>query len=540
MLYIDGISLRKISEELNTQLKNKKINKIVQTSPYALSINFGKTNLILSCVSTLSLAYISDIKEENFMEENSSFSLNMKKHLLGSTLIDIQQLGYDRILVFNFSKLNELGEVKKFKLYFEPMGKHSNLILTEWDNKIIDLIKRFSLEENSLRFLFPGATYQSPTIEIKKNPEEITKSEFISEKENNSLIKNMEGIGKILAQNLDSFEKLKEILKDDISPKIFFKNNSPILATVLNIFPAEYDSVLEFDTFQQLINYYLEIKNLSNSFKLLKDKLLNVVTRDIKKVSKTLKIIANEIEDRKDFDRFREMGDILAASLYSVKKGMNKIELFNFYTEEMCEIELDPLSTPQNNLEKIYKKYNKLKKGLEFSERRFEEFTATLEYFNSVKLFIEGSDSLENLKLIEEELLTQGLIKENKKQNKKKNKKVIKELSYGKTEIDGYTVLYGRNNLENDNLTMKIAGKEEYWFHSKDIPGAHIILKSTELPADETIEKIAEFAGKLSKASLGDKITVDYTKKKYINKPKGSKPGFVTYNIFDSILIKIK
>lgn len=538
MFYVDGISLNKITEEFKEQLTGKKVSKIIQTSSLAISINFGKLNLVLSCSPNLSIGYLSDKKEDNFMEETTNFSLTLKKCLVGSLLMHVEQTGYDRIIVFTFSKLNELGELKVNKLYVEFMGKHSNLILTDSQNKIVELLKRFSIEENALRFLFPGAEYIHPVLEKKKNPNELTKTEFETYKSENSLLQNVEGIGKTLSSNLSSYEKFKEILNSKITPKIFTKNNEPILATVLDIQPNSFDSEMTFPTYSEMVNYYLEIKNLSNSFKLLNDKLNNTINREIKKIEKTIKNLTIEIEDRKDFDRYREIGDILAASLYLIKKGMNSIELYDFYKDEMCKIDLDPLLTPERNLEKIYKKYNKLKKGLEFSKKRLEEFNEALKYFNGVKLFITKSSNVNNLKLIEEELQSQGYFKESKKISKKK--KVVKELSYETTNIDGYTVLYGRNNLENDNLTMKIAEREDYWFHAKDIPGSHLILKSSVLPEESTILKIAELAAKMSKATPGDKVTIDYTKKKYLNKPKGAKPGFVTYSNSNSIIALVK
>ncbi|MGX6591579.1 Rqc2 family fibronectin-binding protein [Cetobacterium ceti] len=538
MLYIDGISLNKIAKELREELLNKKIGKIVQTSSLAITLSFGKTNFVVSAFPNLSLAYISEKKEDNFLEENTGFCLNLRKHLLGSTLLDVEEINFDRILVFHFSKLNELGVINHYKLYFEPMGKHSNIILTDKNNKIIDLIKRFSLEENSLRFLFPGVEYSLPILEKKISPMDLTEIDFYEYKNEGTLISKVNGIGKYLLNNLDSYENFRKILNDTIAPKIFYKDKELILGTVLNIEPKNYTKVISFETSQEMINYYLENKNLSNSYKLLKDKLIAITKKNIKKIERTIKTIEKEIEDRENYDRYRELGDILAASLYSLKKGMDKVDLYDFYKDEMCTISLDPLLTPQSNLEKIYKKYNKTKKGLEYSLERVVEFKNNLDYFKGLELFIESSENLENLKIIEEELISQKFIKL-PKTNKKKQKKQIKEYNYGKDEIDGYTIYFGRNNLENDNLTMKIANREEYWFHAKDVPGSHIILKSETLPKDETLIKIATLAGKMSRSNPGDKVTIDYTKKKYINKPKGAKPGFVTYNIFDSIIVTI-
>ncbi|MBC2853277.1 NFACT family protein [Cetobacterium sp. 2G large] len=542
MLYLDGISLNKIKTELETSLKGKGVNKVVQTSSLAVSINFGKQRFILSCFPSLSLCYLSDTKEDNLLEENSSFALNLKKYIVGSTLISINQLGYDRILIFTFSKLNELGEVKIYNLYFEMMGKHSNLILTTKENKVLDSIKRFSIEENPNRVLFPGIDYSTPSLEKKLSPLNLNEEEFLKEKNEKSLLKNIEGLGKTLANSLTSFENLKNILKDKIAPKIFFnEHNEIILATVLNIEPREYNTVITYSSFQELINFYLNNQNLSNTFKILKDKLTSCIKKEIKKSEKVIISIKKDLEEKKNFDRYRELGDILAASLYSLKKGMTEVELYDFYNDCMCTIPLDPLVTPQINLEKIYKKYNKLKKGMEYNQKRLIEISDNLKYFLGVESFINNSDSKENLKLIEEELSSQGYLKVPSKTKHKKNikKQVIKTFNFGEITIDGILVRYGRNNLENDALTTKYSHREDMWFHCKDMPGTHAVVNANELLSEKSIYDIAVFCGQQSKLPKGTKLTVDYTQIKYLNKPKGAKPGFVTYKIFKSIVVTL-
>lgn len=542
MLYLDGVSLNKIKLELENSLKGKSVNKIVQTSSLAVSINFGKQRFILSCFPSLSLCYLSDTKEDNLLEENNSFALNLKKYIVGSTLVSIDQLGYDRILIFTFSKLNELGEIKVYNLYFEMMGKHSNLILTTKENKVLDSIKRFSIEENPSRVLFPGIDYTAPSLEKKLSPLKLDEPEFIKEKNENTLIKNVEGLGKLLANSLTTFEKLKNILNDKIAPKIFFNEyDEIILATVLNLEPKEYKSVVKYNSFQELINFYLSTQNLSNTFKILKDKLLSCIKKEIKKSEKIIMSIKKDLEEKKNFDRYRELGDILAASLYTLKKGMSEVELYDFYNECMCTIPLDPLVTPQINLEKIYKRYNKLKKGVEYNQKRLVEISDNLKYFLGVESFINNSTSKENLKLIEEELANQGYLKISSKMKPKKNnkKQVSKTFSFGEILIDGILVKYGRNNLENDALTTKYSHREDMWFHCKDIPGTHAIVNVSEALSEQSIYNIATFCAQQSKLPKGTKLTVDYTQIKYLNKPKGAKPGFVTYKIFKSILVTV-
>lgn len=542
MLYLDGVSLNKIKLELENSLKGKSVNKIVQTSSLAVSINFGKQRFILSCFPSLSLCYLSDTKEDNLLEENNSFALNLKKYIVGSTLVSVDQLGYDRILIFTFSKLNELGKIKVYNLYFEMMGKHSNLILTTKENKVLDSIKRFSIEENPSRVLFPGVDYTAPSLEKKLSPLKLDEPEFIKEKNENTLIKNVEGLGKLLANSLTTFEKLKNILNDKIAPKIFFNEyDEIILATVLNLEPKEYKSVVKYNSFQELINFYLSTQNLSNTFKILKDKLLSCIKKEIKKSEKIIMSIKKDLEEKKNFDRYRELGDILAASLYTLKKGMSEVEIYDFYNDCMCTIPLDPLVTPQINLEKIYKRYNKLKKGVEYNQKRLVEISDNLKYFLGVESFINNSTSKENLKLIEEELANQGYLKISSKMKPKKNnkKQVSKTFSFGEILIDGILVKYGRNNLENDALTTKYSHREDVWFHCKDIPGTHAIVNASEALSEQSIYNIATFCAQQSKLPKGTKLTVDYTQIKYLNKPKGAKPGFVTYKIFKSILVTV-
>ena len=248
-----------------------------------------------------------------------------------------------------------------------------------------------------------------------------------------------------------------------------------------------------------------------------------------------LSLLEDEALEKQDFIKYKEQGDILAASIYTLKRGMTSLTTYDFYNNKEISIPLDPQITPQENLEKLYKKYNKLKRGMEANKRRFIEINEELNYLNSIKLFIDNSSNTDNLKLIQEELISQGYIKlQQKKGNRKKQ---IKEIGYGVLEFEGFKILYGRNNIENDNLTFKVASKEDIWLHSKNIPGSHVIIKANEI-TEEMLLKGAEVAAYFSKSSTGDKISVDYTKKRYINKPKGSKPGFVTYENEKNILIE--
>lgn len=537
MLYLDGISISKIKDELINCLQSKRVGKIFQNSTLSLSIHFGRTSLFFSCNPSLPICYINEDKEENFMEENSNFLLLLRKYLLNASLSNIEQLGFDRILKFHFSKLNELGEIKNYFLYFEIMGKHSNIIFTDEENKIISLLKKFSLEENSLRILFPGAEYVQPVVEKKISPLEIKSTIFEDYLENSNVFHKVEGLGKRTLEFIHSYDDLKKILNDKIAPKIYFKEDVPVFASVLNIEPKAWDSVKEYKNFSEMVNIYIKMCSLSNSYNLLKTRLISSVQKEVKKTEKIISNIEKDIVLMSDHEKYKNIGDILASVLYSIKRGDNSVKAYDFYENKEITIHLDPLLNPQGNLNKIYKKASKMKRGLEISRERLISFNQKIIYLESVLSFIEKSSDLKGLKNIEDELIGEKIIKPKEKTPKNKSKNKESE-NYGTAVIGEKTVYFGRNNKENDFLTFKFARKDDIWFHVKDIPGSHFIVKKEDFSEDDSfVEKVALYAAFYSKASKGDKVTVEYTEKKNLNKPKGAPLGFVTYNTAKTITV---
>ena len=505
MLYIDGISLSKIKEELKKSLEGKRINRIFKNNEYTISIHFGKIELLLSCIPSLPICYITKSKEQPILDIASSIISNLRKNLMNAMLTDIEQLGFDRILVFHFSRINELGEIKKYKIYFECIGKLSNVIFTDEENKVLDTLKKFHISENFDRTLFLGETYTRPKFDKKILPVDITENEFNRFLENKIPLTNkIEGVGKFL-NNIKSFDEYKNILNSDIKAKIYFKDKKIKLATVLDIDFKDYDEIKEFSSYDEMINFYIDYEHTTTSFMLLKNRLESLLEKKLKKLSKTLSLIKKDIEDSKIMDSIKEKGDILASVLYNVKKGMDSIKAYDFYNNKEIEIELDPLISPNENLDRIYKRYNKVKRGLTNAIRREKEIKDEITYVESTLLFIENSQDVISLREIEEELIKLNYIKS--LYNKKKTK-LKKELKYGLIEGEDYLILYGRNNLENDNLTFKVSAKDDYWFHVKDIPSSHIILKTSKL-TDELIVKSAQVSAYFSKANLGEKVTVD-------------------------------
>ena len=505
MLYMDGISLSKIKEELKKTLEGKRINRIFKNNEYTISLHFGKIELLFSCIPALALCYISKNKEQAILDISSSLISNLRKHLMNAMLADIEQLGFDRILAFHFSRINELGEIKKYKIYFECLGKLSNVIFTDEEDKVLDTLKKFHISENIDRTLFLGETYTRPKFEKKLLPIGITEKEFNDILENKiPLSSEIEGVGKFL-NSIKSFDEFKNILNSDVKAKIYFIDKKIKLATVLDIDFKDYDEIKEFSSYDEMINFYIGYEHTTTSFMLLKNRLESLLEKKLKKLNKILSLIKKDIEDSKTMDKIKEEGDILASVLYNVKKGMDSIKAYDFYNNKEIEIELDPLINPNENLDRIYKRYNKVKRGLTNAIRREKEIKDEITYVESTLLFIENSQDVISLREVEEELIKLNYIKS--LHNKKKTK-LKKELKYGLIEGEDYLILYGRNNLENDILTFKVSAKDDYWFHVKDIPSSHIILKTSKL-TDELIVKSAQVSAYFSKANLGEKVTVD-------------------------------
>ncbi|MGL5123194.1 MAG: Rqc2 family fibronectin-binding protein [Fusobacteriaceae bacterium] len=529
MFYLDGISLHKIIEEFSSNLVGKKIGKISQETENSVTLSFGKVSLVISCNNSLPICFLSNEKSFRLNEE-FNFVLSLRKYFSNALLEKIEQIGMDRILCFSFKKLDELGVIHIYKLYFEIMGKHSNLIIVNFENKILDLIKKIPIEENRLRVLLPGAEYFQPIISKKNLPLSVTEENFENFK-NIGLVASLEGVGKNLALTISNFEDLKNILNSISSPKCYLKEKKIILATVLfTVKPQFYDEVIPFQTFSELVEFYLEKNALSSSFEILLNKITRATNTKIKKIEKILINIEKDNIEKNNLNEYKEIGDILAANIYSIPKFISQVELYNFYTDKMIDIALNKTHSIQRNIESYYKKYNKLKRGLEANKIRKIEVQKELDYLNSILTFTKTVPTVENLKNIIEELENQKYLKKSLKDSKK-IKKNKKKISLGVSIIDEFfTIIYGRNNIENDYITFKIGAKDDFWFHAKDIPGSHVILKCNENNlTPELIEKAASYAANFSRGNLGDKISVDYTRRKYVTKPNGSKPGFVIY-----------
>ena len=536
MLYIDGISLTKLKDELNDKLEGRKVTKIFQYTPLSLSLFLGKINLYISATPNLPVCYIST-KKEVAPDKPMGFSLSLRKYIVGAILTEVEQYKSDRILLLSFEKINELGVKQKVKLIVEIMGKHSNIILVDDNFMILDLLKKFSIEENKLRLLMNGAKYKFPIIKEKKSPLEVSEEEFYRYKEENTLMQNVDGVGKISSKYILEFTDLKKIINDAASPVIYKKDGIIKYGMVFNLPLGDYE-VVKFDSINEMIDTYIIETLNSEQFSNQKKVLSKVVEKELKKNKKTIKNITRDIEKYSTYEKYKKIGDILAANLYSLKGYEKSVILYDFYENCNVEISLNPQKSSNENLDNYYNLYNKHKRGYEHSKERLETIKKEIQYLESILSFINLANDKKTLEGIEGELISNKYLK---KVIKTKKKKKVEKIMPPTTEIDGITIYYGRNNIENENVTFKLGDRHDTWFHAKDVPGTHIIAKANvESISDDTLHKIGQLASEHSKIGVGETIRIDYCSKKYVKKVKGSKPGFVIYSNEKSVFVRRK
>ena len=534
MLYIDGLSLSKLKDELDETLTNRRVTKVFQYSPLSLSIFLGKLNLYISATPNLPICYIAT-KKEVALDKPMSFSLSLRKYLVGAILVGVEQYKKDRILLFSFEKINELGVKQKVKLIVEIMGKHSNIILVDDNYMILDLLKKFSIEENKLRLLMGGAKYEFPIITEKVSPTDISEEEFDNYLKENTLVQNIDGLGKLTAKYMTDYNKFNEFINQSASPTHYKEDGVIKYGTVLKL-PLEGYERVEYDSISGMIDaYILETLN-SEQFNNQKRTLSKVVEKEVKRNKKTIKNINKDIEKYSKYEKYKKIGDILAANLYSLKGYEKSVTLYDFYENHNIEISLNPQKSPNENLDNYYNLYNKHKRGYQHSGERLEIIKAEVIYLESVLSFINHAQDKKTLEGIEEELITNKYLK---KIIKTKKKKKVAKIMPPTTEIDGFTVYYGRNNIENEYVTFKVGDRHDLWFHAKDVPGSHLIVKTGgEELSDETLYKVGELASQHSKIGQGETIRIDYCLKKYVKKIKGAKPGLVIYSNEKSVFVK--
>ena len=561
----DGIVISNLSYELNTNLVGGRISKISMPEENELIFtikNNAKTyRLLISASASLPLVYLTDVNKPA-PKVAPAFLMLLRKYIGTAKITDIFQMGLERILCFKLEHLNELGDLSHKKMYVEIMGKHSNIIFTDENNKIIDSIKRISANMSSLREVLPGREYFLPD-ELKKkdllNTELEEFVEILKSKEyplSKSIYINFAGISPLIAEEIvlraslssqapstslseleytHLFHTIKNLLDDissyNFSPNIVYRKEEAIEFSSVKLYSYESDEYK--NTYYDSISKMLyDFYSSRESFVLNRQKssdLRRIVNTALERASKKYDLQEKQLQDADKKDIYRIYGDLLNTYGYSLKGGESSFTTENFYDENKeITIPLDKNKTAKENAKKYYDKYAKLSRTTKALSEEILNTKNDIEHLLSIQTAIEVSSDDESLSQIRQELADFGYIKKHSSVKQKKST----SHPYHYISTDGYDIYVGKNNYQNEELTFKVATGNDWWFHAKGMPGSHVILKSNneeELP-DRVYEEAAALAAFYSKAKDSEKVEVDYIQKKNIKKVAGAAPGFVIYH----------
>lgn len=531
----DGIVTFSMVKELQSQLLLGKIDKIYQPQReelvFVVHTKEGNKKLLLSADSNASRVHLIEELPQN-PPQPLAFCMLMRKHLSGARITSIEQKDSERIIEIEMETLNELGFTVNKKVIAEIMGRHSNISLVDMSTgKIVDSIKRVSIDMSRIRQLLPGKLYEYPPVQDKAPFKEATAESFAG-----PALKVIGGIAPCLANELDEvdnpYEVLSDLLDSKMSPVVYIQEDgSPkeFYPYPLSNYEAAFEKV-RFESLSEAIDYYFEHKANTNRIKQKSSDLIKQVSSSLDKAMLKKQRLLEDIYKAQNSEELRLFGELLTANLHLVKPGAKSVELLNYYDGSTVTVPLDERYAPSKNAQMYFKKYGKLKNSVKEKEAQLEIANADIEYLDSVLNFLDGAKTPDEVDAIRVELIDEGYIRRRNtgfKEKKYKAKPLRTELS------NGMEVLIGKNNKENDYLTLKLADKQDVWLHTKDIPGSHVIIRTGGLGVDEldeeTIYRAASIAAFHSKAKNGSKVPVDYVPVKYVKKPAGAKPGMVIF-----------
>lgn len=527
----DGFFLHHMVEELRRELVNGRIQKINQPFEQELVLqirsNRQSHRLLLSAHPVFGRIQLTQTTFEN-PAQPSTFIMVLRKYLQGALIESIEQVENDRIVEIIVSNKNEIGDHIQATLIIEIMGKHSNILLVDKSShKILEVIKHVGFSQNSYRTLLPGSTYIAPPSTESLNPFTI-KDEKLFEilQTQETTAKNLQSLFQGLGR--DTANELENILvSDKLSTfRNFFNQETKPCLTETSFSPVPFANQVgePFTSLSDLLDTYYKDKAERDRVKQQARELIRRVENELQKNRHKLKKQEKELLATDNAEEFRQKGELLTTFLHQVPNDQDQVILDNYYTNQPITIALDKALTPNQNAQRYFKRYQKLKEAVKYLTDLIEETKATILYLESVETVLNQA-GLEEIAEIREELIQTGFIRRRQREKIQKRKKPEQYLA-----SDGKTIIYvGRNNLQNEELTFKMARKEELWFHAKDIPGSHVVISGNLDPSDEIKTDAAELAAYFSQGRLSNLVQVDMIEVKKLNKPTGGKPGFVTY-----------
>ena len=573
---LDGMYLNFLVSEVNTLLAGSKVDKIHQPSKnelvFIMRTKGGMHKLYFSADANSPRFAVVEKTPEN-PQNPPMLCMLFRKRLVGATLLSVEQYGLDRIAFFNFDATNEIGDRVKLTLAVEIMAQHSNVILFDGENRIVDALRRVDSEKSSYRLVLPGAQYKLPPAQEKvdlRNAEPSEVCEAVLKQENSrissAILKTLQGVSPLLSRELsfricgddkgvgelNSDEKMNMLCElSALKTMLLSGNTQPTMVLDESEKPMEfsfmpitqygssYRSVTKENVFSLLEGFYSERDRLLRT-RSKGAELFKILENSIERISRKLNNQQEDLNRCADREAIRINAELVTAAQYRLEKGASVYEVENYYdNNNIVKISVDPALSPSQNAQKLYKEYRKACTAENMLIKLIEEGKQDLEYLESVRDLLERSTLEREFGEIKDELISQGFIKPKKSNKKQMKKQALPPLEFKTSQ--GLTVLVGRNNIQNDKLTFKTGRKGDIWLHAQKCPGSHVLLLADggEVP-DDAIVEAAEIAAYYSSAKDGTVVTVDYTDVKNIKKPNGAKPGFVIYYTYYSVNVKPK
>lgn len=570
----DGFVTHCVTDELRSKLLNGKIDKVYQPEKDEIILSVrtrsGNYKLLLSASASNPRIHLTEVQRENPMTPPMLCML-MRKHLAGAVIVDIKQNGSDRVVRIDAETRNELGDLCTRSVIIEIMGRHSNIILVDDSGRIMDSAKHIDFTVSAVRQVLPGMTYELPPAQDKTAADSLKATELMealaAQPEDTLmdkfLLSEIMGMSPLLAREIVyRFSGNTKMMKCEVDCAAFVVHTIDFLKNIcggiyepsLVIEPSEKKPVAfscvrlsqyegaykieEYDSISEVIDSFFEIRSRREHMNRRSAALLKLIHNNIERCQKKIVMHKEHIRSAQDRDKYKMYGDLLTANLYRIKYGDKSVRVQNYYSEsgEKIEIPLKADISPSQNAQRFYKRYNKAKTTEKFASEQLEIAENEKYYLESVADALENADTPVELDEIRQELMTEGYIA---KQNNAKKKQQKKSEPIKIISVDGYEILIGRNNRQNDELTLKSAYSTDLWFHTKEIPGSHTIIRTrgTGEAPETTMMQAAKLAAYYSKARNSSKVPVDYTLIKNVKKPNGAKPGMVIYDRYNTVYV---
>ncbi len=573
---LDGVFLRHLKEEIGTSLLGTRVDRVFQPNRDELILAFrgfsAAYKLLISARANSARVNLTTIPVEN-PQRPPMLCMLLRKKLQGAKLLEITQPDLERALMLKFDSVNELGDHVELTLAVEIMGRYSNIILVDENGKIIDALKRVDAEMSSERLVLPGLLYRLPPPQDKLSMLTCTVEEIMARIDalprdmelSKALMSVLQGISPIIAREVENSAGLgHEVYVKSMTPPqrrrtemyvatlmetaknvsgtphiVIDPQNKPKDFAFMDI--RQYGSAMtvsEKKSFSEMLDAFYAERDQIERMRVKSQDLLRLLANHADRLSRKIANQQAELSACAERDTLRIKGDLLSANMYAIQKGETSVKLQNFYDENLAELEiaLDPALTPQQNAQKYYKNYRKAKTAEEKLTEQIGLAQTELTYIDSVFESLALAENERDLNEIRAELAEQGYVR--RREGKKNQKQPALSAPLKFKTSDGFTVLVGRNNRQNDKLTMKDANNNDIWFHTKNIPGSHTVLVTDgKAPTETAMEEAAVLAAQHSRAKDSAQVPVDYTQIRYVSKPQGAKPGMVIYVQYKTVYV---